>query len=91
MPFKPHIRRFIVENFLYGHDDGVLDNDSSLLENGVIDSTGILELVSFIEEKYVISIKDEELIPENFDSIGKISTFIERKIGGKRKLCPGIV
>jgi acyl carrier protein len=78
---KAEIRSFIVENFLYGQDDGYLSDNVSFLKRGIIDSTGILELVSFIEEKYGIFINDEELVPDNFDSIDKLSTFVSRKKG----------
>ncbi len=79
MQLKSEIRHFIIENFLYGRDDGDLKDDVSFLEKGLIDSTGVLELVSFIEEKYEISVDDEELIPDNFDSVNKLSAFITKK------------
>jgi len=81
MQVKSDIRNYIVEYFLYGQDNG-LGEDTSFLEKGLIDSTGILELVSFIEEKYGISVEDEELIPDNFDSINKLSAFIAKKMSG---------
>jgi len=80
MSHIPEIRSFIVENFLYGQDDGFEEN-VSLLEKGIIDSTGVLELVSFVEDKYGISVEDEELIPENFDSLANLSSYIARKTG----------
>lgn len=73
------VRGFVVENFLFGKDDG-LQNDTSFLDDGIIDSTGILELVSFLEEEFSISIEDEELIPENLDSINNVVTYLERKM-----------
>ena len=72
MQLKSEIRRFIIENFLYWQDDNTLGDNISFLEKGLIDSTGILELVSFVEEKYEISVADEELVPDNFDSIKKL-------------------
>ena len=81
MEVKSEIRSFVVENFLYGQDDGNLGDDVSFLEKGIIDSTGVLELVSFIEENYGIAVLDEELIPDNFDSLAKLSAFVSRKIG----------
>ena len=72
------IRQFIVENFLSGQDNGLQD-DASFLDEGIIDSTGILELVSFLEEEFSISVEDEELIPENLDSIVNVVTYLERK------------
>ena len=79
MQSKSEIRNFIVENFLYGQDNG-LGDDVSFLQKGLMDSTGILELLSFIEEKYGISIDDEELIPDNFDSLNKLSNYITKKL-----------
>ena len=72
------IREFIVENFLFGDEQG-LDNDTSFLENGIIDSTGILELVAFLEQEMKIEIADEELLPENLDSLNRIVCFISQK------------
>ncbi|MDH5202710.1 MAG: acyl carrier protein [Nitrospirota bacterium] len=80
MQLKFEIRHFIIDNFLYGQDDNDFRDDISFLEKGLIDSTGILELVSFVEEKYEISVADEELIPDNFDSVNKLSAFISKKI-----------
>jgi acyl carrier protein len=74
----PEVRAFIVENFLYGQDDNFSENDS-FLEKGIIDSTGVLELVSFVEEKFGIDVQDQELVPDNFDSLGKLSAYISRK------------
>ena len=76
---RPKIRVFIIENFMFGSDDGFKD-DASLLEEGIIDSTGVLELVTYIEEEYSIDVDDEELIPENLDSIDNIVAYLERKI-----------
>ena len=77
---KTKIRDFIIENFLFGNANG-LKNDTSFLEEGIIDSTGVLELVTFLEENFEIQVDDEELIPENLDSIDNVSAYLERKIG----------
>jgi acyl carrier protein len=76
---KAEIREFIVENFLFGNDDGLQD-DTSFLEEGIIDSTGVLELVTFLEETYEIQVEDDELVPENLDSIDNVTAYIERKL-----------
>jgi len=76
---KDKIRSFIVENFLFGNNEGLAD-DSSFLDEGIIDSTGILELVSFIEEEFSISVDDEELVPENLDSVNNVVGYLGRKI-----------
>jgi acyl carrier protein len=73
------VRQFIIQNFLFGQDDGTLRDEDSFLEKGVIDSTGVLELVAFLEAHYGIHVADEELIPDNLDSIAKLSTFIRIK------------
>ncbi len=75
---KDKIREFIVENFLFGDDDGLHDN-SSFLDEGIIDSTGILELVTFLEETFSIRVEDEELVPENLDSLDNLGAYLERK------------
>ena len=75
---KTSIRNFIIDNFLFGTPDG-LNDDTSFLEDGIIDSTGILELVEFLENDFSIAIQDEELIPEHFDSINNIASFLASK------------
>lgn len=75
---KNTIRAYIVENFLFGDDDG-LNDATSFLDEGIIDSTGILELVTFLEETFSIKVEDEELVPENLDSLNNIHAFLERK------------
>lgn len=77
------IRNFIVDNFLFGDTTVPLGEDDSLLQKGLIDSTGILEVVSFIEEKFGIGVKDDELIPDNLDSISAITQYVMRKQGVK--------
>ena len=77
---KAKVREFIVENFLFGSANG-LGDDTSFLDEGIIDSTGVLELVSFIENEFSIQVEDDELIPENLDSIDNIAEYLQRKIG----------
>ena len=72
------IRKFIVEHFLFGEDKG-LDDDTSFLEQGIVDSTGVLELVAHIEQTYGIKVEEDELIPENLDSINAIASYLQRK------------
>ncbi|MGI6415813.1 MAG: acyl carrier protein [Thermoguttaceae bacterium] len=73
------VRQFVVQNFLYGQDDKRLMRDSSLLDSGIIDSTGVLELIAFVEDKFGISVADDEMIPENLDSIENLAKFISRR------------
>ena len=70
---------FIVDNFLFGNSDDAPAPESSFLESGLIDSTGVLELVFFIEETWGFKVADEELIPENLDSVSQIAAFVTRK------------
>ena len=72
------IRGFINDNFI--GDYGEIKEDDSFLESGIIDSTGILELIAFLEEKYGISIDDDEIVPENLDSLKNIADFLQRKL-----------
>jgi acyl carrier protein len=69
---------FVVENFLFGCS-ATLAGDDSFLEKGIIDSTGILELVAFVEQRYQIKVEDRELLPDNLDSINRLAEFIGRK------------
>jgi len=74
------LRTFIVDYFLFGDDKG-FDDSVSFLESGIIDSTGILELIGFIQDKFNVKVLDNELIPENLDSIYNIIGFLDRKLG----------
>ena len=76
---KEKIRMFVIENFLFD-DNGDLEDNTSFLEEGIIDSTGVFELVGFIEEEFSINIEDEELIPENLDSINNVTDYLQTKI-----------
>ena len=72
---KETIRKFMIENFLFGEDTDLKD-DTSFLEEGIIDSTGVLELIEYLEEEFNIQIDDEDLIPENLDSLSNLEQFI---------------
>ncbi len=74
---KTKIREFIVENFLFGEDED-LNDETSFLDDGIIDSTGVLELIEFLEEEFEVKIADEEMIPENLDSLDNIEKFITK-------------
>jgi acyl carrier protein len=79
METKKELRKFIFDNFLMARNDLELHDSDSLYDKGIIDSTGVLELVDFIEETYQIKIADEELTPDNLDSIDRICVYLERK------------
>ena len=78
---REELRQFIVESFLFGWDSS-FSNEDSLLEKGLIDSTGVLELIAFLKEKYGVSVEEAEMIPDNLDSIQSLSAFIQRKQQG---------
>jgi len=78
MHIREQIRHHIVENFLFGNDN--LADEDSFLEHGVVDSTGVLELVLFTEEMFGIAVDDEEILPENFDSIDNLVGYVTRKL-----------
>ncbi len=73
------IRQFIFDNFLFDAGEEDLGNDDSFLEQGVIDSTGVLEVVEWLEETFEITVEDEELVPENLDSVNLLARFITGK------------
>lgn len=77
------VRDFVTENFLFGDGDGCFSNDDSFFEKGLVDSVGILTLVEFVREKYAITIEDEEILPENWDSVHRIATFVETKLSSR--------
>lgn len=80
---KTDVREFIVDNFLFREDRDSVSDSESLLENGLMDSTGVLELVAFLESDIGIRIEDAEIIPENFDSIDNISRYASAKLAAK--------
>ena len=74
------VRAFIEENFLFRTDVSDLADTDSLLENGVMDSTGILELVAFLESDFSMQMSDADIVPDNLDSIASITAYVERKL-----------
>ncbi len=82
MSYQSSVREFIVENFLFGDDEG-LENETSFFDSGIVDSTGILEIVGFLEEEFNLNIEDEELSPENFSSVNTIDQYLQRKLNGR--------
>ena len=75
------VRTFIEENYLFREALSDLSDTDSLLESGMMDSTGILELVAFLESEFPIVMSDAEIVPENLDSIASIAGYVERKLG----------
>ncbi len=75
------IKGYIVDSILFG-DDGRLTEDVSFQRSGILDSTGFLGLITFVEEKFGIAVADDEVVPENFDTLQKISAYVARKLNG---------
>lgn len=73
------IKQFIAKNFLFSDDTNVIQDDQSLMNTGTLDSTGILELIMFVEGKFDVKVADDEMLPENFDSVNAIAAYIGRK------------
>lgn len=73
------LREFIVETFLFGEGGDQLLDEDSLLERGIIDSTGVLEVTAFLEDDFGLKVVDEDLVPDNFDSIAKLTAFVTRR------------
>ena len=79
------VREFVVENFLYG-DGSRLEENTSFLDHGIVDSTGLLELVGFLEQRFEIRVEDDEMVPENLNSLGCISSYLDRKLNSRSAL-----
>ena len=80
MTNEEKIRNYILENFLFTGDQSELSNDTSLLEKGILDSTGIMELVFFLEDEVGVKVDDDEMVPENLDSVDNILAYLKRKL-----------
>lgn len=79
MSIENKLRGFILENFLFTDDQGALANADSFLDKGIVDSTGIMEVIFFIEDEYDMKVADDEMVPENLDSIDNLVAFLRRK------------
>lgn len=84
MNVKEIIKEFITEHFLKEGQQKTISDSGSFLDEGVIDSVGVLELVAFLEEKFGFRVEDEELVPENLDSVDKLVDFVQIKLAGKK-------
>jgi acyl carrier protein len=79
MEVKEQIKQYIAENFLFSSNGFNMDDDESFLEAGVVDSLGVVELVSFVEETYNIEVPDDDIVPDNFDSVDNLAGYISRR------------
>jgi acyl carrier protein len=78
---KQKVKYFVTETFMIGEDRNKLSDSDSFMQKEIIDSTGVLELATFVESEFGISIEDNEMIPDNLDSLDNLSRFISRKLG----------
>ncbi|MCI0505901.1 MAG: acyl carrier protein [Gammaproteobacteria bacterium] len=82
MSIENKVRSYVLENFLFTSDSDALANDESFLRKGLIDSTGILEIIAFLAEEFGIIVNDEEMVADNLDSVNNIVKFVMRKQNG---------
>ncbi|WP_375142876.1 acyl carrier protein [Pelagibacterium sp. 26DY04] len=82
MTAHDRIRAFIIENFLFGDADSMVENSASLIDNEIIDSTAVLELVAFIEESLAVPVADSDIVPANLDSVDAIARFVAERGAG---------
>ena len=81
MTIEDQIKEYIAKNLLFSSDGFKYGDDASFLEEGIVDSQGVMELVLFVEENFNVEVKDTEIVPDNFDSVSRLSSFIRRKQG----------
>ena len=79
MTIEDQIRQYVADNFLFSEDGYQLSDDASFLEEGIVDSTGVLELVMFVEDTFNTTVEDDEIVPENLDSVAQLAAYIRRK------------
>ena len=80
MHIETQIKQFMLDNFLFGGSLDDIVDDASFMANGIVDSLGVLELISFVEETYAVEVSDEEVVPENFDSVNQMAAYIRSKV-----------
>ncbi len=82
MQQRQRIKQYILKNFLFSNDDNAINDTDSLVRGGILDSTGIYELIMFIEEEFELTIAPEEMTPDNFDTLEVMDAFLTRKLAG---------
>ena len=79
MSVEKTIREYVLENYLFTDDESELDNSDSFLDKGILDSTGILEIINLLEDTFEIKVEDNEMIPDNLDSVNNIIAYVDKK------------
>ena len=82
MEQQRRIKQFVLQNFLFSEDEDALGDADSLIRGGIVDSTGIHELILFLEESYQIAVSPDEMVPANFDTIDSVNRFVTRELAG---------
>lgn len=82
MDHRRHIKTYVLKNFLFTEDEKAVGDHESLIKKGIVDSTGILELITHLEDTFAISVAEEEMVPANFESIDAMAAFLTRKLPG---------
>jgi acyl carrier protein len=77
---EQEVRQFVIDNFVFETSNGDFSNEDSFFDSGLLDSMGVLTLVEFVQEKYGIAIGDDELLPENWDSVSRIASFVQARL-----------
>lgn len=86
MSIRDSLRRFLLENYLFTDDQSRLKDSDSFLDNGILDSTGILDVILFVEENHHVKVSEDEMVPDNLDSIDALVAFVEKKQAVHREL-----
>ena len=84
MEIEAQIRKYVAQNLLFSDNGFEYDDDDSFLQEGIVDSVGVLELVLFVEETFGVAVDDREITPDNFDSVNKLARYIRSKVGEGR-------
>lgn len=80
MSAEQKVRNYVLENFLFSNDQALLANDDSFIKKGIMDSTGMMEMIYFLEDEFSIKISDNEMVPQNLDSVNNIVQFVAKKL-----------
>jgi acyl carrier protein len=84
MEIEAQVRKYVAQNLLFSDNGFEYDDDDSFLQEGIVDSVGVLELVLFVEETFGVNVNDQEITPDNFDSVNKLANYIRSKVDSRR-------
>ena len=84
MDIENNIKTYIAQNLIFSGDEFKYSDDASFLEEGIVDSLGVMELVAYVEEHFGVNVDDQDITPDNFDSVSKLSAYVQRKLNGKK-------